>query len=253
MNNVVDVYSLVVGNKEDGLFKKGNVVIQGGTNGGKSVFIKKLAIALMREHTAEQLKLALVDLKGLEFFDFQYLPYLYCNTVDEEEEVEGLLQKLAKETEARDGLFATNGVENYQQYLALCEEKGLEKPPRIVCIIDELDELCSRQEVKSLLMRLLAGGNRYGVNAIVSAQSCEKDLWERSANDTALQRIIFYTYYGDEQFYGDLFGAKIDEIPQASGEFLYQDSSTTKPVLYAVEKTSQKDIIAAIHAIRVQK
>nr|WP_083883959.1 DNA translocase FtsK [Pseudanabaena sp. PCC 7367] len=147
----------------------------GGTTGsGKSEFLRSLLLSLTVRHSADLLKIALVDPKRVTFPEFERMPWLYSPVVKDSDRAVELMQELVDEMDNR-----------YQKFeIAKCAEIGTYNQqhfdrliPRIICIFDEYADFMSEKEVRIELehsiKRLGAMARAAGIHLIVATQRPE--------------------------------------------------------------------------------
>src|SRR5262249_17440628 len=86
-----------------------HLLIGGATGEGKTAFLRQLITGLVLDLPVERLRLALVDLKGMEFGLFEQLPHMWCPVARELDSALALLQELGAELDRRQAAFAEAG------------------------------------------------------------------------------------------------------------------------------------------------
>lgn len=132
-----------------------HIVVAGATNSWKSKFAKFLVSQLIQGNSVHDIQLILVDPKIVTFNIFAGIPYLYCPLITTHTELIPVFEKLLEEIKTRYALFASNHVENMQQYNSLWKEKL----KAIFLIIDEFADIVdsydygTRDKVEWMLKR----------------------------------------------------------------------------------------------------
>lgn len=78
-----------------------HLLIGGTTGEGKTAFLRQLIASLVLALSAERLRLALIDLKGMEFGIFQQLPHMWSPVARELDSALVLIQELGAELDRR--------------------------------------------------------------------------------------------------------------------------------------------------------
>ncbi|KJH71668.1 DNA translocase FtsK [Aliterella atlantica] len=146
----------------------------GGTTGsGKSEFLRSLLLSLIMRHSADNLKIVLVDPKRVTFPEFANIPWLYSPIVKESDRAIALMEQLVKEMSDRYQRFEAAGCADISTY----NQKASQVLPRIVCIFDEyadfMAEKDSRTALEQSIKRLGAMARAAGIHLIIATQRPE--------------------------------------------------------------------------------
>ena len=155
---------------------KQHVLIAGKTGSGKSSLLHTIITAAAAKYTPEELNFYLLDFKkGVEFkiYADANLPHARVIGIESEREFgRSVLQRLDDELQSRGERFRDAGV----QELAEFRDRTGDLMPRIMLVIDEFQELFSRDDRLAgdctvLLDRLVRQGRSFGMHAVLSSQS----------------------------------------------------------------------------------
>ena len=121
--------------------KMPHLLIAGATGSGKSVCINTLIMSILYKATPEEVKLIMIDPKVVELGVYNGIPHLLIPVVTEPKKAAAALAWAVQEMENRYKLFAKFGIRDIGSYNNYAYERGMEKMPRILVIIDELADL----------------------------------------------------------------------------------------------------------------
>ncbi|MBR2296051.1 MAG: DNA translocase FtsK [Clostridia bacterium] len=169
-----EVQSLLLKTTGDG---SAHAVAIGGTGSGKSNLLHAIIMSACYKYSPEELNIYLLDLKeGVEFkyYETHRLPHIKLLGVDLKEDINSalaILKNLQIEISRRGAIFKECGVSQIDKYVA----KGY-KMPRILVIIDEIQELFEAdekvgQEAISYLSELFKQGRAFGINILWASQN----------------------------------------------------------------------------------
>ncbi|MGK7951898.1 MAG: DNA translocase FtsK [Xenococcaceae cyanobacterium] len=149
----------------------------GGTPGsGKSEFLRSLLLSLIYRHTAEQVKIALVDPKRVTFPEFNQMPWLLSPVVKDSEAAIALMEELVREMDKRYKLLETAGCPHLEAYNQK-QTSSKYKLPRIVCLFDEYADFMTEKETRialeSSIKRLGGMARAAGIHLIIATQRPE--------------------------------------------------------------------------------
>lgn len=147
----------------------------GGTTGsGKSEFLRSLLLSLLYRHSADQLKIALVDPKRVTFPEFEQMRWLYAPIVKDSADAIELMTELVAEMTSRYQRFESAGCADITSYN---QRKSAQILPRIVCIFDEYADFMAEKEIRNELelsiKRLGAMARAAGIHLIIATQRPE--------------------------------------------------------------------------------
>jgi hypothetical protein len=173
----VDIHSQAVWRS---LRETKNIVIAGGTQYGKTAGLRGWLTALTRQHSPDELRLAMVDGKDFEFVGWEGSPYLANfmagRVATEVTEAQAVTTTLATEIQARRRVFREHRV---RTGAALAERTG-QRLPVIVLVIDELRDLLDAGFDPTDLQRILQQGAGLDIYVIVGTQRPDAETVKKS-------------------------------------------------------------------------
>ncbi len=154
------------------LAKMPHLLIAGQTGAGKSVCINSIITSLLYKSSPKDVKLILIDPKMVELNVYNGIPHLMTPVVTDPKKAAGALQFVVREMEKRYETFAKRKVKDIYRYNEVAEEAGEERMPRIVVIVDELNDLMlvARGEVEDSVMRIAQLARAAGIYLILATQ-----------------------------------------------------------------------------------
>lgn len=144
-----------------------HILVAGTTGSGKSICLHALILSLLWRMSPDELGIALIDPKQVEFAVYQGNPYLHGNAiVNDTQGAKELLGKLLEEMNLRNSRFAEIGVTD----IGGAAEKG-ERMQRIVVFVEELaDLLIQDPEIDEPLTRLAHKARNTGIHLVLATQ-----------------------------------------------------------------------------------
>ena len=165
-----------VGGKDEVLDLKElpHLLIAGATGTGKSVCLNTIVTSMLLTHSSEQVRLLMVDPKGVELTPYDGIPHLIspviCDPADFAPALEGLIQVMQQRYQR----FREVGVRDIRSY-----NDGPYNPlPSLVLVVDELAELmlAGGRDAESKLVRLAQLGRAAGIHLLLSTQRPTVDV-----------------------------------------------------------------------------
>ncbi len=154
-----------------------HALIAGKTGSGKSSLLHALVTNLALWYPPDQLELYLIDFKkGVEFKPYvtQRLPHARAIAIESDRAFGlSILRELDRLMDRRGETFRDAGVQVLAQYRKARPDEPM---PRVLLVVDEFQELFSRddqisQDAALLLDRLVRQGRAFGVHALMGSQS----------------------------------------------------------------------------------
>lgn len=148
-----------------------HMLVGGTTGSGKSVFIHSVILSLIMRNRPEDLKLLLIDPKGVEMTFYKKIPHLICPMIYEPEKANVALCKLVDEMEHRNRIFQSVGVRELKEYNKNAPKLGYEILPSIVVVIDEYADLSENcKEISGNVLKLAQKARTTGIHLIIATQ-----------------------------------------------------------------------------------
>lgn len=184
-----------------------NVLIAGSMGTGKSTLCHTMIISLLLKKLPEDLKLVLVDLKGLEFNYYNRIDKLFLAKIPDideavltdEQKVVRTFNAIVIELEKRIGLLREAGCRNVIEYnekhkaRQLWPTEGHCYLPFIVVVIDDYSLLVNQtgKEACSSLMRILEAGKAVGIHTIIGTSRLTNDVFTAQMKACIPARVAF--------------------------------------------------------------
>lgn len=177
-------------NKVIDLAKMPHLLVAGTTGSGKSVFLNVAILSLLYKLQPEQVQLALIDPKRVEFALYRSVPNLYAPIATKLDQASGLLSSLVDEMENRYELLAELDVKSLEAY----NEVAKTKLPYIVLVIDEVADLMMQSEDKTVsdkITRLAQLARAAGIHIIMATQRPVVDIMTGLIKANMPARVAF--------------------------------------------------------------
>lgn len=208
-----------------------HMLVAGHTGGGKSVFLASLISSLIWRHSAETLRLILVDPKLMDFPVFETLSHLHEGQViyDPVAAIEILRWLIEEESDRRARLMRETGHRKIESYYRHYPKSSL---PRIVVIIDEFADIMNslerreRQDFERQINRLAATGRARGIHLVLATQRPTVDVVSGNIKANIPARVSFQlTTQTDSRTILDQAGA---EALLGQGDMLFSADNQTE-------------------------
>lgn len=233
--------------------KMPHLLVAGATGQGKSVGLNCIIVSLLYKASPKDLKFILIDPKKVELSDYNNLPHLLIPVVTSAKKAAGALASAVTEMERRYELLEANGVKNIKGYTALAKENpNLEYLPRIVIIIDELNDIMitARDTVEDSISRLAAKARAAGIHLIACTQRPSVDVITGVIKANIPSRIAFTVKsLIDSRTILDEGGA---EKLIGRGDMLFVPVGSTSPLRCQGAYVSDKEIASITDFIKEQ-
>ena len=154
-------------------------LVAGTTGSGKSVFINNLLITMLSHAHPDELKLAIIDPKQVEFTPYEGLPHMLADPIIELNQANDFVTYLTIEMDRRYRIFKDNGVKKLPEYneLANRDDNDLKPLPYIVTVIDEFSDLIGQyKEIEKPVVRIGQKARAAGIHAIIATQSPRREV-----------------------------------------------------------------------------
>ena len=145
---------------------EGNCLIYGATGNGKTTFLTTLAYSLIKNHSADELNLYIMDFGSETLKMFEKAPQVGGVMVSsDEEKIINFLKMLHKEIEKRKNLFSEFGGD----YASYCRNSG-NTIPNIVVLLNNYSGFAEQfEDLQDAFTLLTRDGVKYGIYFAVTA------------------------------------------------------------------------------------
>ena len=209
-----------------------HLLIAGQQGSGKTAFLDSLICSILKTKSPDEVKLALIDLKGVEFPVYNGIPHLMAPVITDPSEALYLLDKLVEEIEWRIYLFGKAGarkINEYNQKVVNGEVSG-EKLPYIVTVVDEYSSLMLEhgKRFDLLIKRITAVARFCGIHLVLSTNRCSADVITGVIKSNLPSQIAFAVPGGiNSRIIIDQIGA---EDLLGKGDMLFRLGESRQPV-----------------------
>lgn len=230
--------------------KMPHLLIAGATGSGKSVSINALIIGILYKASPEDVRMIMIDPKVVELNHFNGIPHLLIPVVTDPKKAAGALYWTVQEMTRRYNLFAENNAKDVERYNQLMEERGEQKLPKILVIIDELADLMmvAPHDVEDSICRLAQMARAAGIHLVVATQRPSVNVITGVIKANIPSRIAFaVSSQADSRVILDMGGA---EKLLGKGDMLYYPSGAAKPIRVQGCFISEKEVEAVVSFIK---
>lgn len=172
-----------------------HLLVGGTTNSGKSVCLHSIILSLLMKHGSENLQLALIDPKRVEFSSYAKLKNLYQGSIATEvPEAKELLTTLVAEMDSRYAIFESINASN----IAEARAKG-KKLSFIVVFIEEMADLVLQDKnIEPLIVRLAQKARAAGIHLVLATQRPDSETFSGLIRSNIPARIALTVQKGSE-------------------------------------------------------
>ncbi|MBR6765141.1 MAG: hypothetical protein IKM06_01520 [Clostridia bacterium] len=232
------------------LAKMPHLLIAGQTGAGKSVCINSIITSLLYKSSPKDVKLILIDPKMVELNVYNGIPHLMTPVVTDPKKAAGALQFVVREMEKRYETFAKRKVKDIFRYNEVVQAAGEERMPRIVVIVDELNDLMlvARGEVEDSVMRIAQLARAAGIYLILATQRPSVNVITGVIKANIPSRIAFAVASGvDSKTILDAVGA---EKLVGKGDMLLHLNGENKPTRVQGAFVGEQEIEKVVEFIK---
>jgi len=173
------------------LLETGHILVGGESGSGKSTWLNTALASLLAGHTSQELQIAIVDPKAVEFQAYQGVPHLFRPIATEVDEASLLTAHLLAEIDRRQALFRHAGAKNLSRY----NKSVQDRLPLILLIVDEVTDIALQAGLKSPfytdLIRLVSKGRAFGLVVILATQNPKAEVLNTLIRGNMSTRIAF--------------------------------------------------------------
>lgn len=202
--------------------KAPHVLVSGTTGSGKSCLMNNIINSLINKYDKEELKMCLIDIKRVEFMQYNNIEQLATPIITESKKAYEILTKFITIMENRYKEFLKLDAKNISEYNA----KTPEKICYYVIIIDELADLFMQlKEIETLLIRLCQLGRAAGIHVICATQRPDSQTITSKLKTNITTRIALSVpdVYSSRVILGESGAEKLT----GNGDFLLKQGAET--------------------------
>ncbi|MBN1484924.1 MAG: DNA translocase FtsK [Chloroflexia bacterium] len=170
---------------------RGHYLVGGETGSGKTSWLLSTILSLTLTNSPQDLRMVLIDPKGVDLLPFADLPHLARPLAVGLEEAGAALADLVDEIAGRRQRFARCLARDLDGY----NERSGEKLPRLLVVIDEVTDLALTAGLKSNfykdLTRLASLGRAFGVHLLLATQNPKAEVLNTLIRGNLAGRIAF--------------------------------------------------------------
>ncbi len=238
----------------DDLSKGPHYLVAGATGSGKSVCLNLMIVSLIMRYSPEDLRLILVDPKGVEFVNYEHIPHLMIDEIiTEPKKALAVLSWAYAEMERRFSVFRENGgglVVDIDSYNKVVASDTVAKMPRIVIIIDELADLMEtcKKDLESRIRAIAQKARAAGIHLVLATQRPSVDIITGTIKANLPSRIAFkVTNFNDSQTILNEAGA---EKLLGNGDMLYRTARMSSTERYQGGYISSREVNSVVTYIK---
>ena len=211
----------------DNLAKGPHYLVAGATGSGKSVCLNTMLVSLIMRYSPEELKLILVDPKGVEFAVYEHIPHLMIDEIiTHPKKAIAVLSWAYQEMERRFQVFrdCAQFVVDIDAYNSLVASNTVPRMPRIVIVIDELADLMQtcKKDLEARIGAIAQKARSAGIHLVLATQRPSVDVITGTIKANLPSRIAFkVTNFNDSQTILAEAGA---EKLLGNGDMLYKNA-----------------------------
>ncbi len=185
------------------LFDTSHILVGGESRSGKSTWLNATLVALLSTYTPQELQLAIIDPKGVEFTAYGAsvragsagVPHLVKPVATSPRDAAVVTNWLIAEMERRRDLFAGVFARNLQVYNKRAAQVGAPALPLVLVVIDEVSDIALQAGLKSVfyknLIRLSSKGAAFGIILILATQNPKAEVLNTLIRGNLSTRIAF--------------------------------------------------------------
>lgn len=173
--------------------KMPHLLIAGSTGSGKSVCVNCMITSILYKASPDDVRMIMIDPKVVELGIYNGAPHLLIPVVTEPKKAAAALAWAVQEMDNRYKQFAKFGLRDINSYNNFAYDKGMDKMPRILIIIDELADLMlvAKDSVEDSINRIAAKARAAGMHLVVATQRPSVDVVTGLIKANIPSRIAF--------------------------------------------------------------
>jgi hypothetical protein len=177
------------------LLDTSHILVGGESQSGKSTWLNAMLVALLTTHTPEELQLALIDPKGVEFTPYAGVPHLVRPVAITPSTASAVTGWLVGEMDRRRDLFAGLFARNLATYNQRAAKSGEQPLPLVLLVIDEVSDIALQCGLSSAfyrnLIRLSSKGAAFGLILVLATQNPKAEVLNTLIRGNMSTRIAF--------------------------------------------------------------
>lgn len=210
-------------------------ILMGGVAGsGKSVFIQNIIASLTTKLSVEEVKLALFDLKMVEFEYAKTLPHLFGKVINKWDDAVKMLEKLVDTMNERilamekAGIVLHFGGSSSREFDEYNLKTGA-KIPHLVVVFDEYAELLTdlNKNVEKMILNLLERGHTVGIHLVIASQLTSDTIFTPTIRKSVPTKAAFRVCEIEDSVL--MLGCSgAEKLHSYCGEMMYSSALTGK-------------------------
>jgi hypothetical protein len=182
------------------LLETSHILVGGESRSGKSTWLNAMLVALLATHAPDELQLALIDPKGVEFTPYDGIPHLVRPVALTPAAASAVTSGLVTEMDRRRDLFAGLYARNLPAYnerarRARPRGAGEDALPLILVVVDEVTDIALQCGLRSTfyqnLIRLSSKGAAFGLILVLATQNPKAEVLSTLIRGNMSTRIAF--------------------------------------------------------------
>ena len=173
------------------LLGTGHILVGGESGSGKFTWLNCMLVTLLSAHSPEELQVAIVDPKSVEFHVYRGVPHLFGPVATEVADAAPLVARILAEMDRRMAFFTRVGAKN----LAAYNRRSDEPLPLLLLIVDEVTDIALEAGLKSSfykdLIRLVSKGRAFGLVVVLATQNPKAEVLNTLIRGNMSTRIAF--------------------------------------------------------------
>jgi S-DNA-T family DNA segregation ATPase FtsK/SpoIIIE len=177
------------------LLETSHILVGGESRSGKSTWLNAALVALLAAHTPDELQLALIDPKGVEFTPYDGVPHLVRPVAVTPAAASAVTSGLVTEIDRRRDLFAAVYARDLASYNERMRRTGGQTLPLILVVVDEVTDIALQCGLRSTfyqnLIRLSSKGAAFGLILVLATQNPKAEVLSTLIRGNMSTRIAF--------------------------------------------------------------
>ena len=225
-----------------------HLLVAGCTGSGKSTFLNDLILSILYSKSPQEVKMMMIDPKGVELVTYNGIPYLQEKVVTSSEQAIDSMNSIINTMNQRYRMFSKVNARDIEAYNA--QMTANEKVPRIVIIVDEyMDMMLNHpKEVESAVGTIARTGRAAGIHLVLSTQRPSSDIVTGQIKANIPCRASFTVVDKREsKVIIDRTGA---ERLMGNGDMIYSPAEVAIPVHVQAAYVKYGEVDSVIHFVR---